>query len=64
MTEIYCLHRQDQLDAARAEFADVWRFVIALHPNLNTPSYQQRAWLDFLRSRKLLPPKPPAPPTK
>lgn len=65
MTELYVIHRLEQLDAAREEFALAWAIVIRLEPHLNTLGHQQRAWVTFLQQKNLLNPrtqKPPSPP--
>lgn len=59
MTEIYVMHRTEQMESARAEFSIIWAEVIRLEPLLDTPGYQARGWLDFLRDKNLLNPKPP-----
>lgn len=58
MTLLYIIHRQEQLDAARADFALVWAGVIGLRPDLDTPGNQVRGWIDFLKYRNLLNPQP------
>jgi hypothetical protein len=55
----YEIHRKEQLDAAWSDFQLTWAWVIALDTHRDTPGQRTRAWVEFLKTKNLLNPKPP-----